>query len=265
MPLTQISEKRLAANRANARKSTGPRTAAGKAKVADNARRTGAYSEDHRMPPRIEAHFRALAEARTQNLADPTLRDLTYEWHMLQGHLTLHDSRERALFNAGLEYGRGNEDIARDWVLRQHGFIQALNRYAGWIQMRLRRVEAAILATPAGLDHLTQLLAASAQPGPAEPATPKPTTSFEGTNPLPPDPPKPTLAGAATKESSIPPRTAKPPQTANSAANCAANGAATVRERITPPKRSNLPSRATPNPRVSLEPGPPRPATHPKF
>ncbi|MBN9658602.1 MAG: hypothetical protein J0H49_10520 [Acidobacteria bacterium] len=156
MPMSQISERRLAANRANARKSTGPRTAQGKAKVSENARRTGIYSEDHRMPPRIEAHFQALAEARTQPIADPALRALSFDWHMLQGHLDLHDSRERALFNAGLEYGRGNEDAAREWVLRQHGYIQALNRYAGWIQMRLRKIEAAILANPAGMDHLTQ-------------------------------------------------------------------------------------------------------------
>ncbi|MBN9656624.1 MAG: hypothetical protein J0H49_00515 [Acidobacteria bacterium] len=168
MPMSQISERRLAANRANARKSTGPRTAQGKAKVSENARRTGIYSEDHRMPPHIEAHFRALAEARTQHIADLALRALSFEWHMLQGHLALHDSRERALFNAGLEYGRGNEDAAREWVLRQHGYIQALNRYAGWIQMRLRKVEAAILANPAGMDHLTQYF----QPKPEQPQNP---------------------------------------------------------------------------------------------
>ncbi|WP_321474077.1 hypothetical protein [uncultured Paludibaculum sp.] len=102
---------------------------------------------------------RAIAETRAQNPADPSIRTFSFEWHMLQGHLALYESRERALFNAGLEYGRGNEDAAREWVLRQHGYIQALNRYAGWIQMRLRRVETAVLATPAGLDHLAQLLA----------------------------------------------------------------------------------------------------------
>jgi hypothetical protein len=165
MPMSQISERRLAANRANARKSTGPRTAQGKAKVSENARRTGIYNEDHRMPPRIEAHFRAMAETRTQHIADPALRALSFEWHMLQGHLALHDSRERALFNAGIEYGRGNEDAAREWVLRQHGYIQALNRNAGWIQMRLRKVEATLLANPTGMDHLIQFH----QPEPEQP------------------------------------------------------------------------------------------------
>ncbi|MGJ5816420.1 IclR family transcriptional regulator domain-containing protein [Paludibaculum fermentans] len=169
MPSTQISEKRLAANRANAQKSTGPRTAAGKAKVSANARRTGAYSEDHRMSPRLEAHFRAIADARTQHLADPNVRALSYDWHILQGHLVIHESRERALFNAGLEYGLGNEDIASDWVLRQHGYIHALNRYAGWIQMRLRRTESAILSQPAGLDHLTRLFG----PEPEQPHSPR--------------------------------------------------------------------------------------------
>ncbi len=169
MPAAHISEKRLAANRANARKSTGPRTAAGKAASSCNARRTGAYSANHQMPARIEAHFRAIAEAATHEISDPNRRALTFELQMLQGHARLHESRERALFNAGLEYGRGDEDRATAWVLRQVGFIQALNRYAGWIEANTRRVHRALDALPA-------------EPVPAAPPV-KPTPIVEGTNP----------------------------------------------------------------------------------
>ncbi|MGJ5813275.1 hypothetical protein [Paludibaculum fermentans] len=262
MPSTQISEKRLAANRANAQKSTGPRTAAGKAKVSANARRTGAYSEDHRMSPRLEAHFRAIADGRTQHLTEPTLRALIYEWHMLQGHLVIHESRERALFNAGLEYGRGNEDIAHDWVLRQHGYIQALNRYSGWIQMRLHRVESAILSQPAGLDHLTQLLAPSTQ-APPETATTQPTTNFEGTNPLSTNQSTITIASASAKESPISNEPGNRPKPC-AAASTTTSRAATVRERTTPRNAPTNPTAHPPTHASSPEspiPSPGAPAT----
>ncbi|QOY86424.1 hypothetical protein [Paludibaculum fermentans] len=207
MPAATISEKRLAANRANARKSTGPRTAAGKAASSGNARRTGAYSAHHQMPARIEAHFRALAEAATLSISDPNRRALSFELHMLQGHARLHESRERALFNAGLEYGHSDEAVATQWVLRQVGFIQALNRYAGWIEANTRRLQRALDALPAEpvpatppADH-TPLFEGSnppqdnresaARPA-ARPAAPrKPTPVFEGTNPPAAHPPGP--------------------------------------------------------------------------
>ncbi|QOY88674.1 hypothetical protein [Paludibaculum fermentans] len=228
MPAATISEKRLAANRANARKSTGPRTAAGKAASCGNARRTGAYSANHQMPARIETHFRALAEAATRDIANPQRRALSFELQMLQGHARLHESRERALFNAGLEYGRGNEAVATQWVLRQVGFIQALNRYAGWIEAQTRRVQRALDALPAepvpaeapkpieSMDESTEPTADPAispnAPSPAQPtlvfegsnppqdtresahspaASRKPKPDFEGTNPPAPQPPGP--------------------------------------------------------------------------
>ncbi|MBN9656581.1 MAG: hypothetical protein J0H49_00300, partial [Acidobacteria bacterium] len=173
MPLKHISEKRLAANRANAGKSTGPRTEAGKAIVSANGCRTRAYARVHRMPPQIEAHFRSRAEERSQAIADPARRALHYDWWMLDGHRILHERRERALFNAGLEYGQGDEKVATEWVLRQSGYIQALNRYAGWIQARLRKVEQALQAQP---EKLAAEFDLTRQPDPARP-TPAPTSA----------------------------------------------------------------------------------------
>jgi hypothetical protein len=60
---TAVSEKRRAANRANARASTGPRTPAGKARVARNARRHGLnlpVMDDPALAPQVEALARGI-------------------------------------------------------------------------------------------------------------------------------------------------------------------------------------------------------------
>ncbi|QOY91141.1 hypothetical protein [Paludibaculum fermentans] len=157
-PLASISEKRLAANRANARQSTGPRTAVGKSAVAENACRTRFFARVHRMPPHIEAHFKARAEEKTRCLSDPARRAHHYDWWMLDGHRILHEKREQGLFNAGLEYAKGDETQAAAWVLRQSGYIAALNRYAGWIQAHLSKVERALSADPDRLESELALI-----------------------------------------------------------------------------------------------------------
>ncbi len=66
-----ITERRLAANRRNARASTGPRTAAGKARVARNARRHGlnvAVADD----PALSAEAAELARAILDGLPSPS-------------------------------------------------------------------------------------------------------------------------------------------------------------------------------------------------
>src|SRR5512144_2165864 len=53
-----VSPRRVAANRANARKSTGPRTAAGKKRVARNARKHGLCAQfGARLPSECGATF----------------------------------------------------------------------------------------------------------------------------------------------------------------------------------------------------------------
>lgn len=69
----QVSARKRAANRRNARRSTGPRTAAGKARAARNARRHGltlSLSEDPTWWPMLGA----LAEAIAGSQADAELR-----------------------------------------------------------------------------------------------------------------------------------------------------------------------------------------------
>ena len=75
---TAVSEKKRAANRANARASTGPRTPAGKARVARNARRHGLnlpVMADPALAPQVEALARDIcglgADAQRQVSALP--------------------------------------------------------------------------------------------------------------------------------------------------------------------------------------------------
>jgi hypothetical protein len=72
------SSKQLAANRRNAQKSTGPRTADGKARASQNALKTGLYAETILIGPERAADFDALAAEFTAEYhpTTPTVRSL---------------------------------------------------------------------------------------------------------------------------------------------------------------------------------------------
>ena len=66
-----ISERKLAANRANARKSSGPRTAAGKAKVSRNSCRYHLYARTHHASAAVELRAANRIRAALDALPDP--------------------------------------------------------------------------------------------------------------------------------------------------------------------------------------------------
>lgn len=68
-----VSEKRLAANRANARKSTGPRTAEGKARAARNACKHGLCSAYAALPEECEATFHTFVNELREELQPRTV------------------------------------------------------------------------------------------------------------------------------------------------------------------------------------------------
>lgn len=70
-----INERRLRANRANARQSTGPTSAAGKARAAQNARRHG-LSQDILADPALGQDVEDLAQRIAHEAARPDLIDL---------------------------------------------------------------------------------------------------------------------------------------------------------------------------------------------
>ncbi|MBL0160041.1 MAG: hypothetical protein IPP47_23585 [Bryobacterales bacterium] len=77
MPLVRMTEKRLAANRANAKKSTGPRTPAGKARTCHNAAKHYLYARTHTIPPAWQDRIiPRVVEATAEFSADQRQRDL---------------------------------------------------------------------------------------------------------------------------------------------------------------------------------------------
>jgi hypothetical protein len=58
-----MSQRKTDSNRINAKKSTGPKSDAGKAKVGQNARKLGMYTKDAVLPTEDASQFRALLAA----------------------------------------------------------------------------------------------------------------------------------------------------------------------------------------------------------
>ncbi|HEY3444464.1 MAG TPA: hypothetical protein VGK29_27180 [Paludibaculum sp.] len=74
MSLLKMSDKKLAANRANARLSRGPSSAAGKEKVSRNACRHHLYARKHFLPPEWEARILATVDHATAEIENPVER-----------------------------------------------------------------------------------------------------------------------------------------------------------------------------------------------
>ncbi|MBL0161226.1 MAG: hypothetical protein IPP47_29725 [Bryobacterales bacterium] len=81
MALTRVTDKKLAANRANAQKSTGPRTPEGKARSSRNACRHYVYARTHRMPESWDREFREKALFLTRDTTNPARRAIALDFH----------------------------------------------------------------------------------------------------------------------------------------------------------------------------------------
>jgi hypothetical protein len=121
------SQKQIDANRANAKRSTGPRTAAGKMKSSRNALRHGLFWP---LPPEMVVKVRAIA----QQLAprDATAQELKSTFELTEAHVGL--ARIRALRNSMLQAPLIEEFDAREWKR-----LAALDRYERYAHTRRRR------------------------------------------------------------------------------------------------------------------------------
>ena len=137
MPKLPLSEKRLAANRANARKSTGPRTPEGKCRAARNNTRHGLYSREITLPEYWERLAFDLAQrAASDYLQDPGLARLVAR----RAYLRVHRSYAISLATRFHNQMFSSPD-PRAYKQRHTPDLLAVLRYYGRIRRQIRTLD----------------------------------------------------------------------------------------------------------------------------
>jgi len=130
MPLIRMTERKLAANRANAQKSTGPRTAAGKAASAQNNAIHYLYARKFTIPPEWHHQCTARATELTRHVTDPVERDLRHQWTYIELWIRRLDTLEDKLCTLEIHNAQG--DTRRGitaWVRHNPLFRAWLKRF----------------------------------------------------------------------------------------------------------------------------------------
>ncbi|MGC4056371.1 MAG: hypothetical protein QM757_46835 [Paludibaculum sp.] len=143
---TTPSDRRLAANRANARKSTGPRTAAGKRISSQNARKTPPCPFTFELPAQFASEWFHDALRRTAACTDVRARLLLINRCMLQAHEIRWSALERTLFDVAFQESAGCIEDAALWLAQQLSAAKGLTAYHRWITHRINQVERSLAA-----------------------------------------------------------------------------------------------------------------------
>ncbi len=157
-----VSPLRLAANRANARKSTGPRTEAGKRASSQNARKTPPCPFTFQLPPHFAAEWFHDALRRTAASVDGRARLLLINRCMLQAHELRWHAIERTLFDTACLETDGSADQAALWLAQRTSAAQGLLSYHRWIARRINRVERCLAGLAAQSAHVEEAIEAEA-------------------------------------------------------------------------------------------------------
>lgn len=130
MSLLRMTERKLAANRANARKSTGPRTPEGKAVSSQNNAIHYLYARKYTIPPEWDAECAARASALTGHFTDPIERELRQKWTYVELWIRRLDGLEANLCRREIQNAHG--DVRRGtaaWVHHNPLFRAWLKRF----------------------------------------------------------------------------------------------------------------------------------------
>ena len=128
------SAKKMAANQANARSSTGPRTAAGKRRSAQNARRHGLsvpVFADPNLVPMVENLARKILDGRTDSVLVARAREIAAAQVDL-GRVAR--SRQALLFPESPGPALAANDSSRELMALEHYTQRALSRRKAAIQ-----------------------------------------------------------------------------------------------------------------------------------
>lgn len=136
---------RLAANRRNARKSTGPKTAEGKAAVSQNARKHGLLAQDFVCEHESSAEYAAFAAAMYADLAPADTveaqlvdRIVTCSWRLQRMTLAESSMFDSWRFNARDALEPGESPYSRRFD-RNTSEMTALSRYEASLDRSLSR------------------------------------------------------------------------------------------------------------------------------
>ncbi|MDO8944472.1 MAG: hypothetical protein Q7U75_14920, partial [Desulfobacterales bacterium] len=112
-----MTEKRIAANRANAQKSTGPRLPEGKARASRNACKHHLYARKFLLPPAWAARIRDIVQPCADTVEDPVERACLIHYFVLELWKIELFALETRLLNQYIarhrSYGRGLREYAR--------------------------------------------------------------------------------------------------------------------------------------------------------
>ncbi len=141
-----LSPRRLAANRDNARRSTGPRTEAGKRISSQNARKAPPCPIDFNLPRPFAVEWFQEALRRTAACPCDQARLLLINRCMLQAHEIRWRALERTLFDTACAEAGGDHEEAARFIAHQPSFVKALKTYYHWIARRILHVERQLAA-----------------------------------------------------------------------------------------------------------------------
>jgi hypothetical protein len=146
MSLIRVSEKKLAANRANARLSRGPSTPQGKERSSQNACKHHLYAKKHKLPPTWRARIWQVIEPCLAGIDDPRELAATLPYLVLNQWIIELFAYETRLLNQSIarhrSYPRGVYHFAKDPLFlaieaRRHSLhIQAERARVEWLRKR---------------------------------------------------------------------------------------------------------------------------------
>ena len=142
-----VSEKSLAANRANAKRSTGPRTPEGKAKASKNACKHHLYARLHLAPDAVLQRAAEQCQTAIAGIADPRERALASELVFSLALFQHQTALEAAAFDWAAQVNQGDMAKAAHWLFsEQSQFFAALLRRTALMRNKATRAERALQA-----------------------------------------------------------------------------------------------------------------------
>ena len=142
MSLIRVSEKKLAANRANARLSRGPSTPEGKERSSRNACKHHLYAKKFQLPPAWQARIWTVVEPCLAGIDDPLERAATLHYAVLNQWILELFAYETRLLDQSIARNRSVTRGVHDYAFHNPLFLAIeARRHSLWLQAERARRE----------------------------------------------------------------------------------------------------------------------------